>query len=249
MKKEIEVCFSPAIFASQCRSNQLVVVVDIFRASSAICYALGNGAKEVIPIAEVDVARHYKQQGYLVACERSGLKADFADYSIGPENFTPRVVAGRTLIYSTANGTQTILGAASNGNDVVIGSFLNISALTEWLVNRNSDVIILCSGRKKQFCLEDAVFAGALADKLLASGEFTTKCDSALAAMDLWKVAKGNLLGYIEKASQRARLCAYELDSCIKLCHSVDLVQIIPILKCGKLLPQTSVSLKIVRNI
>lgn len=238
MKRKVEVCFSPAIFEAQHRDDQIVVVVDILRASSAICYAFANGVEEIIPIADVEDARRYKEEGYLVACERKGLKADFADFDIGPENFTPNVVYGKTLIYSTANGTKTIQKAAKC-KKVVIGSYLNLSALVKWLLGKDSDVIILCSGWKSRFCLEDSVFAGALVEQLLSSDCFITECDSALASLDLWTMAEKDLLGYIEKASQRARLRSYELDSSIELCHSFDLAKIIPVLKLGKLVVES----------
>lgn len=237
MKRKVEVCFSPAIFESQHRSDQIVVIVDIFRASSAICYAFANGVERIIPIADVEEARRYKSDGYLVACERQGKKADFADFDIGPENFTPEVVRGKTLIYSTANGTQTIQKATSC-KKVVIGSYLNLTALSKWLVEQDSDVIILCSGWKNRFCLEDTVFAGALVEHLLASDCFITECDSARASLDLWAMAEDDLLGYIEKASQRSRLRTYELDSSIELCHAMDLAKIIPVMKSGKLVAE-----------
>ena len=238
MKRKVEVCFSPAIFATQHRDDQVVVVVDIFRASSAICYAFANGVQEIIPIEDVEEARRYKEDGYLVACERKGIKADFADFDIGPENFTPDVVLGKTLIYSTANGTKTIQKAALCKR-VVIGSYLNLTALANWLVRQDSDVIILCSGWKNRFCLEDSVFAGALVEQLLRTDRFTTECDSALASLDLWAMAEKDLLGYIEKASQRGRLRNYKMDSSIKLCHTLDLAKIIPVLKSGKLVVES----------
>jgi len=232
----LEVCFSPAVFYRYNCTDSIVVVIDVLRASSSICTAFENGATELIPVAEVEEAKEYKKKGFLVAAERDGLVLGFADFGNSPFNFTRDRVEGKTIVYSTTNGTR-IIQMTSGSYRTVIGSFLNISSLTEWILEEKHNVILFCAGWKDRFSLEDAVCAGAYASRLLSSGMYYTICDSALAAADLWKIAEKNLTGYIEKAAQRSRLRDKGLDDCIEFCLTPDFTKIIPAAEGGKLIP------------
>ena len=118
---------------------------------------------------------------------------------------------------------------------VAIGSFLNLSCLCNWLVKQGRDVLLLCAGWKNKFNLEDTVLAGAITEKLIASNYFSTVCDSAIASLDLWSLAKPDIPGYIDKAAQRTRLREKGLDDVIEFCHTPDSVNVIPVLKNGYL--------------
>jgi len=91
-----------------------------------------------------------KARGYLVAAERDGYVLDFADFGNSPFNFTPEKVKGRSVVYSTTNGTG-IMKRASVCHDVVIGSWLNISVLCNWIAEQGRKVVIVCAGWKKRF--------------------------------------------------------------------------------------------------
>ncbi len=231
----LEICFSPAIFDAHADSEAVVVVVDVLRATSSICTAFANGVSEIIPVASVGEAREMKDKGYLLAAERDGFVLDFADFGNSPYNFTAEKVKGRTVAYSTTNGTG-IMKRASECHDVVIGSYLNFSALCTWLEGQERKAIIVCAGWKSRFSLEDAVCAGAMAERLLLGGKFKTNCDSVYAATDLWKEAKDDLMGYIEKAAQRSRLRDKGLDDCLEYCHTFDVTDVIPAVRNGRLI-------------
>jgi 2-phosphosulfolactate phosphatase len=235
-KRNLEVCFSPAIFRRFENPESIVVIIDIFRASSAICTAFANGAKSIIPVAEVEEAREYKSKGYLVAAERDGYVLDFADFGNSPFNFTREKVDGATIAYSTTNGTR-LIHQASSANEVVIGAFLNISALSAWIIKQKRDVVLFCAGWKDKFNLEDTICAGAIGERLMASGEFTSICDSLHASTDLWSIAKSDPLAYVQKAAQRSRLRDKGLDDCIGFCLKADFTDIIPVYKKGVLEP------------
>ncbi len=225
--RKLETCFSPALYEADLHSGSVVVIIDVLRATSAICTAFANGADTIIPVATVDEAREYKRRGYLVAAERDGYVLDFADFGNSPFNFTRERVEGKTLVYSTTNGTGLIKLAAS-GNEILIGSFLNISALVRLLAGRESDVVLFCAGWKNRFNLEDAICAGAIAERLMATSLYSTICDSTNAAIDLWSVAGSNLSSYIGKVAQRTRLCDKGLGDCIEFCLTPDFTSVIP---------------------
>lgn len=234
-KRKLETCFSPALYESGNHLDSIVVVIDIFRATSAICTAFHNGAESIIPVGEVEEARSYKDKGYLVAAERDGFVLDFADFGNSPFNFTPERVKGRTIVYSTTNGTG-IIKQASEASHIVIGSFLNITSLIKWITGLDKDVVLFCAGWKNRFNLEDTVCAGAMAEMLMAGGNYQTICDSTKAALDIWSLAKPDPLDYIEKAAQRTRLKDKGLDDCIGYCMTRDLAPEVPEIRDGKLI-------------
>lgn len=234
-KYRLEVCLSPAIYPRHADDNNIVVIIDVLRATSTICAAIHNGVKNLIPVATVDEARDMKQKGYMVASERDGYVLDFADFGNSPFNFTPELVNGKDIVYSTTNGTRCIHQAA-HSKAVVIGSFLNLSVLSNWLIQQNAPVLLFCASWKDRFSLEDTVCAGALAEQLLDSGKFESICDAVTASIDLWNMAKPNLFGYIRKAAQKTRLASKGLDDCIEYCLTTDLCPVIPVFQEDKLM-------------
>ncbi|MCX6276688.1 MAG: 2-phosphosulfolactate phosphatase [Bacteroidetes bacterium] len=225
----VEVCFTPRLFGDiQTKENYIVALVDILRATTSICAAFENGVQRIIPVATLEAAKSMKEQGFLVASELDGKKLDFADFGNSAFNFTRESVGGKTLVYCTTNGTRA-LDIARHAEKIAIGAFINLTALTEWLLRQEKNIVILCSGWKNKFCLEDALFAGALAEKLLENPSFCTHCDSAHAAMDLWNVASADLPGYIEKAAHRHRLKKLELDDVIPYSLKLDTTKVVPV--------------------
>lgn len=231
----IEVCFTPKLYSEiLTKKNFIVVMVDILRASTSICAAFENGVECIIPVASLEEAKEYKDKGYLVASEREGVVLGFADFGNSAFNFMTEAVKGKTIAYSTTNGTQAI-ELAKNAEGLTIGSFSNISALSKWLILQQKNVVILCAGWKNKFNLEDSIFAGALSEELLKSPDFQTNCDSAEAALDLWSIAKANPLEYIQKAAHRERLRKLNLDDVLEFTFQMDTASVVPVLKNGVL--------------
>lgn len=235
-KQKIEVCYSPALFPYYENRDATVVVTDILRASSAIVTAFMNGVERIIPVGTLEEAMAYKQRGYMVAAERDGIVRDFADFGNSPFNFTQEQVGGKHIVYSTTNGTNAIHLAAS-GKQVLIGAYLNISALATHIRNEGRDLLVLCAGWKNKFNLEDTLFAGALAQMVLEDERFYTICDATQGAVDLYAAAKGDMMAYIEKVAQRHRLKKNNLDDVIGYCHERDLTALIPVLEESYLVP------------
>lgn len=234
VKRKLETCFSPALYEVDQHKGSIVVIIDILRATSAICTAFENGVVSIIPVAGVAEAKEYKNRGFPVAAERDGFILDFADFGNSPFNFVREKVEGKTIVYSTTNGTG-IINMASSAYKIVVGSFLNISALATWLISQEKDIVLFCAGWKNRFNLEDTICAGAIAEKLLLTSLYTTICDSTLAALDLWSLAKQDIKSYIEKVAQRSRLRDKGLDDCIDFCLTMDFTGKIPVIKDGVL--------------
>lgn len=226
----IETCYSPALFDYYRNTQAVVVVVDILRATTSICTAFANGVRSIIPVESSEKAKELKGKGYPVAAERNGLVLDFADFGNSPFNFSPQNVAGRDIVYTTTNGTKTI-HLASGCHAVVIASFSNNTAVAKWIIEKRRPVIILCAGWKNKYNIEDSLYAGCLSQALMKQGEYTTDCDSTVAAIDMWDNWKNQPRQIIEKSAQRWRLHKNNLDDCIDFCLKEDTMSVVPILK------------------
>lgn len=226
----IEVCFSPALYPDYENREAIVVVTDVLRASSAIVTAFMNGVERIIPVGTLEEAKKLKDEGYMVAAERDGIVRDFADFGNSPYNFTEDRVKDKHIVYSTTNGTNAIQ-LASSGHQVLIGAFLNLQALADHIIGSDRDLLILCAGWKNKFNLEDSLFAGALAQEVLRSDNFETICDATKGAIDLFDVAKNDLMGYVEKVAQKQRLKKNGLDDVIGYCHTFNMTSIVPYLE------------------
>jgi 2-phosphosulfolactate phosphatase len=233
-RKHIEVCFSPFLFELHKEEYDIVVVIDVLRATSAICAAFENGVEAIIPVSTIEEAQEYQKKGYLVGAERQGKIVDGFDFGNSPFSYMTEEVKGKEVVLTTTNGTRAI-DLAKDAEIVVIGSLLNLDALCEWLEAQDKHVLCLCSGWQNKFNLEDTICAGAISEYLLNTGKFKSDEDSSIAAKYLYLSAKDNYLGYLKSSSHRRRLKNLNLNEDIKYCLTPNLTRVIPVLKNGKL--------------
>lgn len=234
-QRTVEVVFSPKLYKHKLtKENYITVVVDILRATTSICAALDHGVKEIIPVSGVEEARNHKINGHVVACERDGAVLDFADIGNSASEFMQPELKGKSIVFSTTNGTKTI-NMARDADQVVIGSFVNLTALARWLITQDKNVVIFCAAWKNLFNLEDTVFSGALSELLLKNKKFRTACDSVKGGIDLWQHAKGDLAGYLSKSSHRNRLKHLVSDEDFQYTTDIDSSEVIPILEGNQL--------------
>lgn len=231
-KLKIEVCLTPALLPLHKLENSVVVVIDIFRATSSICYGIENGAEAIIPVSHVEECAAYHGKGHLLAAERDGEVVEGFDFGNSPFAYTPEKVAGKTIVLTTTNGTHAIQLSRS-AKRIVIGSFLNLSSLSQWLKDENENIILVCAGWKNNFNLEDTIFAGAVVHQL--KDERYTLDDAAIASEDLYNLAKNDLAGFLSKSSHSERLKKLGIEEDIAFCLRVDETSAIPVLEGDKL--------------
>src|ERR1700733_11782614 len=189
MTNDLHVCLTPALLSLYDVEEYIVVIVDIFRATSSICYGIENGAEAIIPVSEVEECAAYREKGlnYLLAAERNGEVVSGFDFGNSPFSYTKEKVAGKIVVLTTTNGTQA-LHLSRAAKRVVIGSFLNLTSLCNWLKTQNDNILLVCAGWKNNFNLEDTLFAGAVIEQL-KDGNFKPD-DAAIAAADLYQTGK-----------------------------------------------------------
>src|SRR6201996_2640477 len=110
LMNQLHVCLTPALIPLYRVEDYIVVIIDIFRATSSICYGIDNGAEAIIPVAEVEECAAYREKGvnYLLAAERNGEVVAGFDFGNSPFSYTTEKVSGKTVVLTTTNGTHAL---------------------------------------------------------------------------------------------------------------------------------------------
>lgn len=235
-KNTIEVCFTPHSFPLFPHEERLVVVIDVLRATSCMATALHYGVGKILPVASITEARDFQSKGFLVAAERQAQKVDGFDLGNSPFEYMKPELKGKVVVFTTTNGTQAIR-AAREAYKIAIGSFVNLTALCNWLVTQHKNIIILCAGWKDFFNLEDTLCAGAIATKLEATGMYEISYDSTLAAQYLYEKASKDLVGFMQNSSHYNRLSGLGLQEDIKYCLTPDSAPVVPVMEGNYIVP------------
>lgn len=215
-----------------------VVVTDILRASTTITTAIANGASYIIPVSIPEeaftLAEKYKK-GIILGGERDNMRIDGFHLGNSPMEYSASFVNNKPIIFCTTNGTRAI-NACSSAEKVIIASFLNISASCRYL-SRQKDIIILCSGKKGRFCMEDSVFAGAFIDFFCRiSGHNVDKSDSAIAAEILYKNYSSDILSMLQHCEHGKSLFQTGFGGDLALCARIDVTKVVPVYQNGKII-------------
>jgi 2-phosphosulfolactate phosphatase len=227
--KQIDVCLSPELLHLHKLENSIVVVVDVFRATSCMTTAFAHGVESIIPVATIAECKSLQERGYLAAAERDGQTPEGFDFDNSPFSYMNEAkVAGSTIAVTTTNGTLAIT-KSKHAIKVMIGAFLNLGALTNYLRNQQYDVLVLCAGWKGHPNLEDTLFAGALVERL--RDEFSVIEDAAIMALRLYQEGKNDLLGFVANSSHVRRLQRLGIQKDIAYCLQHDLYDVLPVLR------------------
>jgi len=229
LRPSVEVCFTPNLYPLHMDDAEIVVVIDVLRATTAICTAFHNGIDKVIPVSTIEEAIEYRNKdNYIVAAERKGKVVEGFQYGNSPYSYIDKDLKGKTLVITTTNGTKAF-HTAKRAKQVVIGSLINLDALCKYLKDQHKKVLLLGSGWKNKFCLEDTICAGAIVDQLLSTGNFSSDHDSSIAAKYLYLSARENYFGYLKSSSHRRRLRDLNLNEDIKYCLRPNQTNVVPI--------------------
>ena len=218
--RQVEICFSPELIHLHELEGKIVVVVDIFRATSTMVAALANGVTEIKTFASLEECRAMESQGYLIAGERNGVTAEGFILGNSPVAYLNNKYKGLKLAMTTTNGTLAI-SKSQGASEILIGAFPNLSATVSYLQSRKEDVLIHCAGWKGRFNLEDSLYAGALVKSIEAT--HASEEDGSLAMKALFEKEGHNLKGFLSQASHAKRLQNHNIESDIDFCLTLDL--------------------------
>jgi 2-phosphosulfolactate phosphatase len=224
--KKIDVCLSPELMHLYKTDDRTVVVVDILRATSCMTTAFAHGIQNITPFALLEDCRAMKTQGYFTSGERDGKKVEGFDLGNSPFEYMDEKLKGAKIAFTTTNGTQAI-AKSIGAKEIVIGSFLNLTALATHIRQGSDDVLVVCAGWKGRFNLEDTLFAGALIESL--NDHIELECDAPQASLHIYRQAKSNMFEFLREASHVKRLANLNIFEDIKFCLTIDKYNVVPI--------------------
>lgn len=236
-KPTLHTCFSPALLDLYDLNNAVVVVIDVFRATSTIAAALHNGASRIIPVDTVPKAIAIAAEtGGIAAGERDGKIAEGLQHGNSPLEYSPAFIGNKILVLTTTNGTKLLHMALERGaGSIVTGSFPNLQAVCDHLIAAGKNVVLGCAGWKDRYNLEDTLFAGAVIARV--KEQFTIHCDSSLTALLLYEQQKDRLHEFAPSITHYHRLVdRFGLIEDIRFCFTPDSAPVLPLYQDGALI-------------
>ncbi len=238
MKPTLYTCLSPSLLHLYPVSDSIVVIIDVLRATSTIATALHNGAKNIIPVDSVpDCIRIGKDIGAITAGERDGKIAEGLQHGNSPFEYGKDFIEGKTLVLTTTNGTKLLhMAHAQQAKEIITGSFPNISSVVNYLLQKNTNVILACAAWKDKVNIEDSLFAGAVTNRI--KSQFDIQCDSTQMVDFLYNAAKPDLYEFMKdrNATHYHRLTKFHLEKDIHYCLTDDGAPSLPYYEDGKLI-------------
>lgn len=235
MQREILVHLLPALFEPESLRGGSAVVIDVLRASTTIAHALAAGANEVIPCGQVEEARKiaskYPAESVLLGGERGGTRISGFDLDNSPQQYIAEAVGGKTIIFTTTNGTQALL-RCREAKRVFIGAFVNINAVTRKLLADDGPIHVVCAGTDGHITLEDCLCAGAFVSRLLEKTEACGRFgDSTQLSLTLFRSVADDRAAFLQmiRASRGgANLIALGMSSDIEIAAASDTLSVVP---------------------
>jgi 2-phosphosulfolactate phosphatase len=231
----IDVALTVEELAAMPPSGATAVVLDVVRASTTIVTALANGARAVVPLSTPEEARAraatWADGPALVGGERGGAPPPGFDCGNSPAEYTRERVEGRTVLFTTTNGTRALL-ALRGARRVAVGGFVNAAAVARWAAADAGDVVLVCAGEKGRFCLEDAACAGLLVARLEVHRP-AGLTDSARAARILWERYAADPAALLADATWAQALVGQGRGGDLALCVALDVYDVVPAVRDG----------------
>ncbi|MBU1423400.1 MAG: 2-phosphosulfolactate phosphatase [Bacteroidetes bacterium] len=237
MKKidiKVEVFFTPANIDELLMRDRNVVVIDVLRSSTTIVTALNNGAREIIPVASIESAAKVSGSLFgdvtLRGGERNGKMIEGFNLGNSPTEYTAETVKGKSIIFSTTNGSLAIT-KGKHAKHLVVTGFVNVTKSAEYIASLRGDFYILCASKQNSFCIEDTVCAGMVIDKVqqLLKQNFIMG-DAANAALLLYKTYSKSILKMMQQSEHGKYLKELGFEDDINLCADVDSIPVLPVL-------------------
>jgi 2-phosphosulfolactate phosphatase len=239
MASSVEVLFTPAeyrLLRERDLSHTTCVVFDILRATSTIVTALAAGAEGVVPVCEIKEALAWRK-GYpnaLLAGERGGLRitdpTGYFDFGNSPREFTAARVQGKIIVTTTTNGTRALM-ACADAEEIIVGSFLNLRATTNYLTSKSrQNICLVCAGTGEAAALEDTLAAGAMCDLLKSAAPANHLQDSAAIARSTFLQSRNDLPDALRESSNARRLLGLpELQEDVGFCLRTDTLDLVAV--------------------
>jgi 2-phosphosulfolactate phosphatase len=220
----------PNLVPSSALAGSIAVAVDVIRATTTIIHAVAAGCVSVRPCLEIEEAFELAEGllpgTALLGGEREGKPIRGFDLGNSPGQYTPALCTGKTLVFTTTNGTRAIHHAGA-ADRVLIAAFVNLSAVADLLRQDARPIHVTCAGADGDIALEDTLFAGALVHALAG---FTLN-DGAKIALDVYQQRKYSILESLRQSKGGDGLVRLGYDDDIQSAAQVDRFALVPELR------------------
>lgn len=217
--------------------NKIVVVIDMFRATSVIVTALSNGCKEVIPYLTIEeTLEHSKtlnREDYILGGERKAVKIEGFDLSNSPLEYTEEVVKNKSVLMTTTNGTRT-LAKSIGAKRIFIGAMINAKSVAKKLLDINEDVVIINAGTNGNFSMDDYICSGYIINEMLKHEKSLDLTDIAKTANKIYE-ENSDIISYVKQATHYLVMKSLRLDEDIEYCIKKSIVDNVPEYKDNKI--------------
>ena len=236
MNKELELFISSHSFQEEDIREKTVVIIDVLRASSTMVTAIQNGAKGIIPVADMDAAGRISQSldspQYLLCGEKNGEKIEGYHLGNSPLEYTRETVEGNTIILNTTNGTKAVKRSAV-AQQVIIGCFLNLNVLIEHLRTVDNPIALICAGWQGRLSLEDLLCAGNIIYELNGGTLPPYARDGVRVAFGLFEKFGDDIEQAIHTSNHAVRLQGIIDPEDIAYSCNVSITDVLPVLNEG----------------
>lgn len=210
--------------------NKIVVIIDIFRATSVIVTALNNGCKEVLPFLTIEEtlenAKRFNRQDYILGGERRAVKIEGFDLSNSPLEYAEDIVKNKHVLMTTTNGTRTLTKSTS-AKRILIAAMINARAVAKKLIEINEDVMIINAGTNGNFSMDDYICSGYIINEMLNHDKGLELTDIAKTASIIYE-GNSNILSYVKEATHYSVMKSLNLDCDIEYCIKKSIINIVP---------------------
>lgn len=229
---QLDVTLTPPELDRLDRRGHVVAVVDVVRASSTMINGLANGCRAFVPVPSVAAARRtaavLQPKNPLLGGERGGLAVRGFDLGNSPWEYTADRVKGRTVVFTTTNGTAAI-AAGAEARQVIIAGFVNLEAVARYLTAASSDVTVAAAGRGRRPALDDTICAGLVVERILdlikGSLELT---DGARLALETARGQRPRIRELLSMAASGRHVTALGLERDLDFCAQLDVFDLVP---------------------
>lgn len=228
---KVEVFLTSANVTEEDVKDRTVVVIDVLRACSTIATALVNGARSIVPVADMahagKIASNLDQSSYLLGGERDGEKIEGYHLGNSPLEYGAEVVKGRTIIFNTTNGTVAI-SQARMARHLLIGSFLNAGRVVDFVREAGLDVTIICAGWRNRVSLEDTLCAGLMLYRLWEGKEPGLVSDTAHIAFTQYSNDQDTFEAALRRCNHAQWLSRQGHGPDVDYCIRIDALPVLP---------------------
>lgn len=228
---QVEVFLTGTSFVPEDVRGRTTVVIDVLRTSTTVATALMNGARAVVPVSDrgeaARMAASMDPATTLLGGERGGVTIEGFHLGNSPREYDADTVGGRTIIMSTSNGTATVARSTAAA-EIVIGGFVNASAVVNYVIAKGRDVTIVCAGWMNRVSLEDTLCAGLLIDLMGPVQPGIPETDSAHIARVLYGHDRTSVADRIASCNHARRLDRLGHHDDIAICSAIDSIPVVP---------------------